>query len=86
MNRNSTKIQIWRFTVQKQLVHTVAKKEVDLECGGLGKGTPYCFFNIHFNSLEDEWTYFQNTSHTDQPEVMAGMQELSETWCHEGGS
>lgn len=28
----------------------------------------------------------QNTSQLDQPEIMAGMQELSEAWCHEGGS
>lgn len=61
----STKIQIWRFTAQKwsQAVSPYCCQEGSWsKCGGLGKATPYCFFYIHFNSLEDEWTSFQNTS------------------------
>lgn len=49
---HSTKIQIWRFTVQKWswAVSPYCCQEGSWsKCGGLGKGTPYCFFYIHFN-------------------------------------
>lgn len=53
--------------------------------GGAGRSTPYCFC-IHFNSLEEDWTSFQYAVHPDQPEIMAGIQELlNETLCHAGG-